>query len=82
MYKLLPIVHILAKLGVLFAALLMLPALISWIFGDGLAMYLTTISMVTMFIAFVVWVLTAKYQRELKPRDGCTLAVMLWLGFA
>ena len=82
MYKLLPIVHILAKLGILFAALLMLPALISWIFGDGLAMYLTSISMVTMFIAFVVWVLTAKYQRELKPRDGCTLAVMLWLGFA
>ena len=56
MYKLLPIVHILAKLGILFAALLMLPALISWIFGDGLAMYLTSISMVTMFIAFVVWV--------------------------
>ena len=82
MYKLLPIVHILAKLGVLFAALLMLPALISWIFGDGLAMHLTTISMMTMFIAFVVWVLTAKYQRELKPRDGCTLAVVLWLGFA
>ena len=66
MYKLLPIVHILAKLGVLFAALLMLPALISWIFGDGLAMYLASISMVTMFIAFVVWVLTAKYQRELN----------------
>ena len=51
MYKLLPIVHILAKLGILVAALLMLPALISWIFGDGLAMYLTSISMVTMFIA-------------------------------
>lgn len=82
MYKLLPIVHILSKLGVLFAALLLLPAGISWLFGDGLAVQLTTIAMLSMLGAFVVWVLTAKYQRELKPRDGCTLAVVLWVGFA
>lgn len=82
MHKLLPIVHILAKLGVLFSALLLLPALISWYFGDSLAVHLTIIAMMTMLASFLVWVLTARYQRELKPRDGCTLAVLLWVGFA
>lgn len=82
MYKLLPIVHVLSKLGVLFSALLLLPALISWIFKDGLALYLTIISMMTMLFSFLAWIGTVRFQRELKPRDGCTLAVMLWVGFA
>ena len=37
---------------------------------------------ITVLLSSLVWFLTRKYNRELRPRDGFALVTMLWIGFA
>ncbi|WP_434777306.1 TrkH family potassium uptake protein [Neisseria sp. Ec49-e6-T10] len=81
-HKLYPILHALSKLGLLFSAILLLPALVSYIYDDGLLHTYLTSSAFAALITASTWIITQKYQRELKPRDGITFVVLLWIIFA
>lgn len=82
MYKVIPIIHILSKLGVLFSALLLVPTLMSYLFLDSAFPAFARTAFVTTFTSCTIWLLTQRFNRELRPRDGFTLVLMLWLAFA
>ncbi len=82
MYKLLPIFHVLAKLGGLFSLLLLAPALVSYLYMDDLVKTHLFSSLVTFSVSFLLWAATRRFQRELQARDGFTLVFLLWIGFA
>nr|WP_244773635.1 potassium transporter TrkG [Alysiella crassa]UOP07975.1 TrkH family potassium uptake protein [Alysiella crassa] len=82
MYKLLPIIHTLSKLSLLFAMLTLVPTLVSRIFDDYAFVAFAETAVFTVLISFILYWATKRYQRELRPRDGFTLVVLLWLEFA
>ncbi|MCF7521753.1 TrkH family potassium uptake protein [Neisseria sp. ZJ106] len=82
MYKVIPIIHILSKLGILFSVLLLIPTLISYLLADSAFEAFARTALVTIFGSCTVWLLTKRFQRELRPRDGFTLVMLLWLSFA
>ncbi|MBQ9601136.1 MAG: TrkH family potassium uptake protein [Neisseriaceae bacterium] len=82
MNKLLPTIHIFSKLGLFFALLMWLPTLVSYLFNDEAFYVFKNTAIVTVIFSGLVWLVTRRYQRELRPRDGFILVVMMWLGFA
>ncbi|WP_373814105.1 TrkH family potassium uptake protein [Neisseria dentiae] len=82
MHKIIPIVHILSKLGVLFSILLLVPTFVSYLFLDDALRAFGSTALVTIIASCAIWLLTLQYHRELRVRDGFTLVCMLWVGFA
>ena len=82
MYKIAPIVHVLSKLAVLYAVLLLVPTLVSDLYHDSAFNAFAGTALATLAGSTAVWAATRKHDRELRPRDGFTLVFLLWLGFA
>ncbi|QEY23401.1 TrkH family potassium uptake protein [Neisseria animalis] len=82
MYKVIPIIHILSKLGVLFSLLMLVPTLMAHFTADGTFSAFARTVLVTLIGSCTVWILTMRYQREMRVRDGFTLVMMLWVAFA
>ncbi len=80
--KVMPIIHVLSKLGLLFSLLLAVPTLISYFYHDSAFIVFAYTALTVLLVSCVTWVLTLRFNRELRPRDGFTLVLMLWLGFA
>ena len=66
MYKLLPIIHMLSKLSLLFSLLTFVPTTISHLFGDHAFMAFAETTFITVLVSLVVWLATYQYQRELR----------------
>ncbi|MBQ9182668.1 MAG: TrkH family potassium uptake protein [Neisseriaceae bacterium] len=82
MYRLLPVLHTLFKLSCLFSPILLLPAIVSWLYLDGL-MWVHLGSAAFAFISSsICWLATKPFKKELRTRDGFLLATGLWVGFA
>lgn len=77
-----PIIHALAKLGVFYSVLLMIPTAVSYLFRDGTFRVFALTAAFTFFGSLMVMLLTARHNRELRVRDGFTLVFVLWVGFA
>lgn len=82
MSKMIPTVHIIAKLVVFFALLMMVPTAVSLFYQDDAFLIFARTSAVSVLLAAMMWLLTRKHQRELRPRDGFALVTLLWNGFA
>ena len=82
MYKIAPIVHVLSKLAVLYAVLLLVPTLVSYLYHDSAFNAFAGTALATLAGSTAVWAATRKHDLELRPRDGFTLVFLLWLGFA
>ena len=82
MYKIAPIVHVLSKLAVLYAVLLLVPTLVSYLYHDSAFNAFAGTALATLAGSTAIWAATRKHDRELRPRDGFTLVFLLWLGFA
>ena len=80
--KVMPIVHVLSKLGLLFSLLLAVPTLMSYFYHDSAFIVFAYTALTVLLVSCVTWVLTLRFNRELRPRDGFTLVLMLWLAFA
>lgn len=81
-YRLLPIIHTLAKLNILFSVILGVSTLTSYYFNDGLVKTWFLCSTIMTLSSIIVWKLTSKYERELQGKDGFILAFLLWILFA
>ena len=68
--KVMPIVHVLSKLG------------LSYFYHDSAFLVFAYTALTVLLVSCVTWVLTLRFNRELRPRDGFTLVLMLWLAFA
>ena len=82
MYNIAPIVHVLSKLAALYAVLLLVPTLVSYLYHDSAFNAFAGTALATLAGSTAVWAATRKHDRELRPRDGFTLVFLLWLGFA
>lgn len=82
MHKLLPTIHIFSKLSLLFALLMWTPTFVSYFYWDKAFYVFEHTALVVGILSGLVWLLTRRYQRELRPRDGFALVTMMWLGFA
>lgn len=82
MRKLFPIAHVLGLTLMLFSLAYLPPIGTAFYYVDGtLPAFLE--SMGLSFIAgLVLWLITRRYKRELKARDGFSLVVLLWGGMA
>nr|WP_284675706.1 potassium transporter TrkG [Neisseria subflava] len=80
--KVVPIIHVLSKLGLLFSLLLAVPTLMSYFYHDSAFFVFAYTALTVLLVSCVTWVLTLRFNRELRPRDGFTLVLMLWLAFA
>ena len=80
--KVMPIIHVLSKLWLLFSLLLAVPTLMSYFYHDSAFIVFAYTALTVLLVSCVTWVLTLRFNRELRPRDGFTLVLMLWLGFA
>ncbi|MFC3627710.1 TrkH family potassium uptake protein [Vogesella amnigena] len=82
MSKLLPILHVLSKLILLYSLLFLLPCAVSWLYQDGTAIDFAYSALAGGGAGSLLWLLTRRFERELKPRDGFILVALLWLTFA
>ena len=82
MYKLMPILHVLSKLVMLFAGLFIFPSLVSIYYHDGALDDFLASMFVGLSVGLFLWAATRRYERELRPRDGFVLVSLLWIGFA
>lgn len=81
MFKLLPVIHLLFKMGAIFSLILATPALISLVFKDGLFFVHLYSGAISFAVCSLVALLTRRNQRELQPKDGFTLVFLVWIVF-
>jgi trk system potassium uptake protein TrkH len=84
MQKLFPIVHSLSKLILLFSGVLCLPALVSLYYDDGAILDFVFSAGFGAATGLGLWLASRQHgkKKELKPKDGFILVVLLWFGFA
>lgn len=80
--KIAPTAHLVAKTGFLFSLLLLIPTIVSLMYMDHVFPAFAFTAGISIGACAITWLLTMRYNRELRPRDGYTLVFMLWIGFA
>ena len=78
MSQILPVVHILSKVLMLFSAAFLLPLVISLGLADGAHRAYDEAIVVTFLSGLVLWIFSRRGKRELHTRDGFLLVVMIW----
>ena len=77
-HPLLAVVALVGRIVVLFALLMLVPLAFAWFGGDGAASAFGIAALVTAGSGLAVSVATARYRRELQPRDGFLLVGLIW----
>ena len=77
-HPLLAVVSLVGRIVVLFALLMLLPLGFAWLGHDGAERSFTVSTFSTLGIGLAVSVATARYRRELQPRDGFLLVSLIW----
>lgn len=78
MSQILPVVHILSKVLMLYALAFLLPLGISLALDDGAQLAYDEAILTTFFSGLVLWVGSRHGRRELQTRDGFLLVVTIW----
>jgi trk system potassium uptake protein TrkH len=77
-HPLLAVVSLVGRIVVMFALLMLLPLAFAWFGHDGAEYPFAVSTLATLGIGLVVSVATARYRRELQPRDGFLLVSLIW----
>ncbi|MFP5409496.1 MAG: TrkH family potassium uptake protein [Gammaproteobacteria bacterium] len=78
MSPILPVLHILSKVLMLYALALLLPLAISLGLDDGAHRAYDEAILVTFASGAALWLFTRRGRRELQTRDGFLLVVLIW----
>ena len=78
MSQILPVVHILSKVLMLFSAAFILPLAISLGLDDGAHLAYDEAIAATFASGVVLWLISRSGRRELHTRDGFLLVVLIW----
>jgi trk system potassium uptake protein len=78
MSQILPVVHILSKVLMMFSAAFLLPLAISLGLEDGAHRAYDEAIVITFLSGAVLWLFSRRGKRELQTRDGFLLVVMIW----
>ncbi len=82
MNKILPIAHALGLVLMVFSTTYLLPLGTAMYYGDGTAWDFILSMMITLGGGYALWLVTRRFHRELKARDGFLLVVLVWTGLA
>ncbi|BCB25130.1 Trk system potassium uptake protein [Sulfurimicrobium lacus] len=82
MKKVLPIVHVLGLVTMLFSLTMLAPLMVSWGLKDGAVSAYDESVAVTFISGLIAWAGTNRFKRELKIRDGFLLVVLIWSSLA
>ncbi len=78
MNKVMPIVHVLGMVIMLFSFTMLAPLGLSWWLRDGATSAYDEAFFLTFTTGLVAWLGTQRHKRELKIRDGFLLVVLIW----
>ena len=78
MVRLVPVLHVLSVLIVLFALSMLLPSGIAFLYGDGARSAHTQAVLITLASGAVLWGATRSGRGELQPRDALLLVALVW----
>lgn len=82
MNKLLPIVHVLGAVLMVFSVAFLMPILTAFLYQDGTAWEFVESLLITLGTGYLMWFFTRRFKRELKARDGFLLVSLLWIVMA
>ena len=77
-HPLLAVVSLVGRIVVLFALLMLLPLAFAWFGHDGAEHSFAVATLATLGVGLIVSAATARYRRELQPRDGFLLVSLIW----
>jgi len=77
-HPLLAVVALVGRIVVMFALLMLLPLAFAWFGHDGAEHAFIVATLATLGAGLAVSVVTARYRRELQPRDGFLLVGLIW----
>ncbi len=78
MNRLLPTAHVIGLTLMLFSLAYLMPIVSAVWYSDGTEWEFLVSMTITLASGYAIWVVTRRFQRELKPRDGFLLVVLLW----
>jgi trk system potassium uptake protein TrkH len=78
MGKILPITNVLGLMLMVFSLTLLLPIATSFWYQDGTAWEFLEAMIITLGGGYLMWLLTRRFKRELKARDGFLLVTLVW----
>ncbi len=78
MARLVPVLNVLSVVIVIFALTMLLPLLVSVIYGDAARDAYEVAVLVTFASGAVLWTATRAGRAELQPRDGFLLVALVW----
>ena len=78
MRRILPVIHALGLMLVLFSLAYLMPLLTSWIYGDGTMIDFALAMAMTFAAGCLMWLMTRIYKGELSVRHGYLLVVTMW----
>lgn len=82
MHKILPVVNVLSKVLMVFSFCYVFPIFIAFIYHEDSYRYFIKSFVMTSGPGYLIWIVTRRFQRELKNRDGFLLAVFTWGGIS
>jgi trk system potassium uptake protein TrkH len=79
MHTLLPVLHVMGMMLIFFGATYLMPIASSLIYADGTTREFLDALLACLVCGGVLVVLTRRYKRELRPRDGFLLVTLAWV---
>jgi trk system potassium uptake protein len=73
-----PVLHVLSALVVLFALSMLLPFVVSFLYGDAARAAFYQSVLITLASGAVLWGITRRGRGELQPRDALLLVALVW----
>jgi trk system potassium uptake protein TrkH len=77
--RLLPVVHVLGGMLMFFSIAYLMPIAASFIYADGTWVEFVDAMGMALGIGALMWIMTRRHKRELKPRDGFLLVTLAWI---
>ena len=78
MVRILPVLHVLSVVILIFALFLVFPLAWSFILADAAQTAYDEALVLTASAGVLLWAITRKHRRELQPRDGFLLVALVW----
>ncbi|MFM9969208.1 MAG: TrkH family potassium uptake protein [Burkholderiales bacterium] len=85
MVRVIPVLNVLGVVMMIFAATMMVPAIVALVADDAAQRSYDEAVVITLAAGLILWALTRYGRRELQPRDGFLLVALVWTvlpGFA
>jgi trk system potassium uptake protein len=79
MYSLLPVLNVMGMMLIFFGATYLMPIASSLIYADGTTWEFIDAMAVCLGVGLAIVVLTRRFKRELRPRDGFLLVTLAWV---